>query len=108
VIRAGCSIKRFPALVERALEIFRHSYFLASARNYDERRADTTIKAIRSEEVNRSRRRKISARGSKDGKLPFVPAKHRQDTRKTYNFRVSPLNILRISLSRGQTLYIYR
>jgi len=64
--------KRFPALMERALEIFRHSYFPASARDYDERRADNPIKAIRSEEVNRSRRRKISARGSKDGKLPIV------------------------------------
>jgi len=72
--RAGYFSKRFPALVERALEIFRHSYFPASARDYDERRADTTIKAIRSEEVNRSRRRKISARGSKDGKLLFIPA----------------------------------
>jgi len=70
--------------VERALEIFRHSYLLASARDYDERRADTTIKAIRSEEVNRSRRRKISARGSKDGKLPFVPARKATGSLKSF------------------------
>jgi len=50
----------FMRFAEGTLENFRHSYLKESARDYDERRADMAIKVIRSEEVNRSRRREFS------------------------------------------------
>jgi hypothetical protein len=48
----------FRFLLEAALENFRPSYLKLCAKIYDERRADNSIKAIRSEEVNLKRIRR--------------------------------------------------
>jgi len=57
LIFCGWLSKEFWVLLKEHKEIFRQK----SARIYEERRTLTTIQAIRSDEVNRSRRRKISA-----------------------------------------------